>query len=212
MYTLTAGGHYGGDGFWNYLTARSLVTEGDLTIGDQAFGMREMQRQYDAVSTSGRTYSKYGLGLPFVEMPFFAVGHLLSKILTSVPPDYLTMFTVSMTNVLICALWSLGFFRLTLRFGFPRPTALLLTSIFSLGSMVFPYAGYGFSEPLVGIALLGLIVAYKLFGGDPVIINGYAMGASLVALLSNFYLPSSWSISIGFIFTFKPDGKYISSD
>lgn len=35
---------------------------------------------------------------------------------------------------------------------------------------------------VVGIALLGLVIVYKIFGGNPVIVNGYAMGASLVAL------------------------------
>ena len=73
VYLLTAGGHYGGDGFWNYLTARSLVLNGDLIISDQDFTMPEIQRQYNAVASSGRTYSKYGLGLPLVEIPFFVI-------------------------------------------------------------------------------------------------------------------------------------------
>ncbi len=37
---------------------------------------------------------------------------------------------------------------------------------------------------VVGIALLGLVIVYKLFDGDPNIVNGYAMGASLVALFA----------------------------
>ena len=37
---------------------------------------------------------------------------------------------------------------------------------------------------VVGLALLGLILVYFIFKGDPVIINGYAMGASLVALFA----------------------------
>jgi K(+)-stimulated pyrophosphate-energized sodium pump len=37
---------------------------------------------------------------------------------------------------------------------------------------------------VVGIALLGLIIVYYIFNGDPVIVNGYAMGASLVALFA----------------------------
>ncbi len=37
---------------------------------------------------------------------------------------------------------------------------------------------------IVGVALLGLCVVYLLFGGKPVIINGYAMGASLMALFA----------------------------
>ncbi|MEA3365856.1 MAG: sodium-translocating pyrophosphatase, partial [Candidatus Hydrogenedentes bacterium] len=35
---------------------------------------------------------------------------------------------------------------------------------------------------VVGIAVLGLIIVYALFNGQPSIVNGYAMGASLVAL------------------------------
>jgi K(+)-stimulated pyrophosphate-energized sodium pump len=37
---------------------------------------------------------------------------------------------------------------------------------------------------VVGIALLGLVIVYKVFAGDPYIVNGYAMGASLVALFA----------------------------
>jgi len=37
---------------------------------------------------------------------------------------------------------------------------------------------------VVGIALLGLVIVYWLFQGDTVIVNGYAMGASLVALFA----------------------------
>ncbi len=37
---------------------------------------------------------------------------------------------------------------------------------------------------VVGIAMLGLVFVYKMFNGDPAIVNGYAMGASLVALFA----------------------------
>ncbi len=37
---------------------------------------------------------------------------------------------------------------------------------------------------VVGIAMIGLVIVYKLFAGDPNIVNGYAMGASLVALFA----------------------------
>jgi K(+)-stimulated pyrophosphate-energized sodium pump len=37
---------------------------------------------------------------------------------------------------------------------------------------------------VVGIALLGLAIVYKVFDGDTEIVNGYAMGASLVALFA----------------------------
>ena len=37
---------------------------------------------------------------------------------------------------------------------------------------------------IVGVALLGLIFVYKIFGGNPLAVNGYAMGASLLALFA----------------------------
>ncbi len=37
---------------------------------------------------------------------------------------------------------------------------------------------------VVGLALLGLTIVYFTFDGDPIIVNGYAMGASLVALFA----------------------------
>jgi len=37
---------------------------------------------------------------------------------------------------------------------------------------------------IVGIALLGLIFVYRTFKGDPLAVNGYAMGASLLALFA----------------------------
>ena len=37
---------------------------------------------------------------------------------------------------------------------------------------------------IVGIALLGLILVYRVFKGDPLAVNGYAMGASLLALFA----------------------------
>jgi len=37
---------------------------------------------------------------------------------------------------------------------------------------------------VVGLALLGLSIFYVIFNGEPIIINGYAMGASLVALFA----------------------------
>ncbi len=52
----------------------------------------------------------------------------------------------------------------------------------ALGVAVSGGAVMGFS--VVGLALLGLVIVYAIFRGDPVIVNGYAMGASLMALFA----------------------------
>ena len=165
LYLLTAGGHYGGDGFWSYLTAESIVLDRDLTIGDRPFLIEEMVNQYDpagdggVAAAHGRRYSKVGLGLALIEVPFYAIGHLLALLFPSVPRDYVTMFFTSMTNVFVCALWCLVFFGFARRFERDRKRRLWITGIFGAGSLLFPYAGYGFSEPLVGLSLLGAVWA-----------------------------------------------------
>jgi hypothetical protein len=189
IYFLTAGGHYGGDGFWSYLTARSLILHGDLVVSDSDFSIPEMQHQYQAVASSNRTVSKYGLGLPLAELPFYAAGHFLSRFIHRPPSDYLTMFTASLTNVFVCALWCLGFFHLAITLGFTRRMIWRLTLFFSLGSMVFPYAGYGFSEPLVGAALLGAVVGCISFVQNKSLRPlGLASACLGIAILTKLYV------------------------
>ncbi|MDP6041733.1 MAG: hypothetical protein QGG64_24515, partial [Candidatus Latescibacteria bacterium] len=192
IYTLTAGGHYGGDGFWNYLTAQSIVRDGDLRITNETFTMSEMQRQYEAVRSSGRQHSKYGLGLPLVEIPFYTMGHTLSKILPKIPADYLTMFTTSMTNVVICALCGLFFFLIIQSFEYAQQTTTWLTAAFSLCTMIFPYAGYGFSEPLVCLGLLittfGLINFKRNPTATMVLLSGLGFSIAILTKLFAFIL------------------------
>ena len=147
IYALTAGGHYGGDGFWNYLTAQSLMRDGDLVISDESFTLPEMQKHYNAVTSSGRQYSKYSPGLPLVEIPFYAIGLLLTHIFPNIPADYLTMFTTSMTNVVISALWVLYSSYLIIQsFNYPPSTVKWLTGAFALGTMVLPILGIWISR------------------------------------------------------------------
>ena len=183
IYALTAGGHYGGDGFWHYLTAQSLVRDGDLVISDESFTLPEMQKHRDAITSSGRQYSKYGPGMPLAEIPFYAVGLLLTHIFPNIPAEYLTMFTTSMTNVVISALWVLFFFLILQSFNYTPTTTKWLTGAFALGTMVFPYSGYGFSEPLVGLGLL--IATHSLIKRNPSpILAGIGLS---IAILTKFY-------------------------
>ncbi len=183
IYALTAGGHYGGDGFWNYLTAQSLMRDGDLVISDESFTLPEMQKHLNAVTSSGRQYSKYGPGMPLAEIPFYAIGLLLTGIFPNIPADYLTMFTTSMTNVVISALWVLFFYFIIQSFNYPPSTTKWLTGAFALGTMVFPYSGYGYPEPLVGLGLL--IATHSLIKRSPSpILAGIGFA---IAILTKFY-------------------------
>ena len=183
IYALTAGGHYGGDGFWNYLTAQSLMRDGDLVISDESFTLPEMQKhvQCDYLIWTP-VLQILGPGMPLVEIPFYAVGLLLTHIFPNIPADYLTMFTTSMTNVVISALWVLFFYLIIQSFNYPPTTVKWLTGAFALGTMV-AYSGYGYPEPLVGLGLL--IATHSLIKRNPSpILAGIGLS---IAILTKFY-------------------------
>ena len=195
IYLLTAGGHYGGDGFWSYLTAESLVLDHDLRVGDRPFLVREMVNQYTEIPGAGITqkmgwdYSKYGLGLALVELPFYVVGRLVSSCLSSIPGDYLTMFMVSMTNTVISSLWCALYFIFLRDLGFGKATSLVLTVSLGLCSPVFPYASYGFSEPLVGLCLLASAHSCRRYQLEGKPGWGLLAGAAIgMACLTKYYV------------------------
>ena len=194
IFVLTAGGHYGGDGFWSYLTAESLILDGDVRLGDRPFLVREMANQFTEVAGAGITqkmgwdYSKYGLGLALIEIPFYVAGRLVSSFLSGVPADYITMFAVSLTNTVISALWCALFFLHLRDIGYGKTASAALTASLGLGSPVLPYASYGFSEPLVGLCLLTSIHSSRQYQlrGKPgwVLFAGASIG---LAFLAKYY-------------------------
>ncbi len=121
--------------------------------------------------------------MSLAEIPFYAVGLLLTNIFPNIPADYLTMFTTSMTNVVISALWVLFFYFIIQSFNYPPSTTKWLTGAFALGTMVFPYSGYGFPEPLLGLGLL--IATHNLIKRHPSpILAGIGLS---IAILTKFY-------------------------
>lgn len=194
LYLLIAGGHYGGDGFWSYLTAESLLLDGDLTLGDRPFLVREMVHQYTPqagggiTAALGKRYSMYGLGLALLEVPFYAAGHLLASLFPGVPKDYLTMFAVSTTNTFVSAAWCALCFAFARTLGYTRRACLWIAALFGLGSFAFPYASYGFSEPLLGLCFLGAAYAlylYRLHGNSSSLV--WAGALTGLAVLTKIY-------------------------
>ena len=71
---------------------------------------------------------------PLAEIPFYTIGLLLTHIFPNIPADYLTMFTTSMTNVVISALWVLYSSYLIIQsFNYPPTTTKWLTGAFCTG-------------------------------------------------------------------------------
>jgi len=160
VYFLAAGGHYGGDALNNYLTTESMILEGDLSIYDKDFSVEEIEmgKAEGVLGKDGNRYSPFGIGMPILQIPFYTIGLLISKIFKSLPAGYVTFFCVSFTNTLLSALNSVLLFLLMLNIGFRRREALGLSIIYSFSTVAIIYSRTGFLEPAISTFMLITII------------------------------------------------------
>jgi len=148
-------GHYGGDGLENYLVAQSIVKDGDLSIHDTEFGVKEMHYQKRGnIGSGGKIYSGHGLGMPILLVPLYFVGMVMSFFVRGVHPEYVTQLFVSFANPIICAGLSSVFFLLLSELKYSMKISFVTTVIFSFCTMNFVYSRSGFSEPAVTLCFL----------------------------------------------------------
>ncbi|MFH1868842.1 MAG: glycosyltransferase family 39 protein [Candidatus Omnitrophota bacterium] len=159
---LFSNGHYGGDGLETYLTAESIVLDGDLFIHDRPFEVEQMRyRKRGFVLDEGKFYTRQGLGVVLLLVPFYLLGHTISGFFSSIPRGYITQFFVSLSNPFILALLGVFLFKLLRAFGFKPKTSLYAVIIYSFCTMNIIYARSGFAEPAVALCLT-LAVLYLL--------------------------------------------------
>ena len=114
--------------------------------------------------TPGPQYSKYGLGMSVLAIPFYLFGKLLSFLL-GIEASLATQFTVSMINAILTALSCLMVFRIaTERFEFTLRIGLFLALGFGLSTIAWYYSEDFMSEPAATFFLLSAV--YWVTGKD----------------------------------------------
>jgi hypothetical protein len=158
IYALTGQGSIqSADGKIMFLLTQSLVE-------DQSVSFSEVVTPND---DSGPKYSKYGLGMSILAIPFYLFGKLLSTLL-GINVSLATQFTVSMINAILTALsGAMVFLFATERFKFSPRTALVLALGFGLSTIAWYYSEDFMSEPAATFFLLS--AAYWLTGNDPIV-------------------------------------------
>lgn len=132
-----------------YLT-QSIVERGELSFTEQVF----------ADSSSAKQFSKYGIGMSLLAIPFYLLGKILSAI-TGIAPYYSTQFCVGAANALITSLTVLYLYRFSRdRFDWSHPAALAVSLGFGLSTMGWAYAEDFMSEPATSLLILS--AAYYL--------------------------------------------------
>jgi hypothetical protein len=147
IYVFSAKGYVAvPDTGYSIQTAEAVLARGQLDI---PYG-----EGVTLTAPDGRSYSKYGIGLPIYFIPFVAVGNALSK-MTGLPAEEMIGFLISFANIpfALLALFSLA--RLLRLFGVTKIYAGVLLVVLGLGTLTWPYAVLDFSEAMqMGLLML----------------------------------------------------------
>ncbi|MBI4708368.1 MAG: glycosyltransferase family 39 protein [Candidatus Omnitrophica bacterium] len=157
FYAIFCIGHFGGDGYGDYLTAESIVLDGNLSLYDRPGDVDQINygEHVTVLGRDGKLYSsRGGLGVPIILSLFYLAGHLLSLFLKSMPHDFITNFVVSFANPLITAFCCLLIFVISSNLKFKENISLFLTFIFGLSTMAIAYIRTGFPDSTLMLFML----------------------------------------------------------
>jgi len=132
------------DGASMLATAKSIVNDRDLTVppGDGV-----------EVGRDGKTYSKYGLGLPLVAAVPLAAAKPIAAVVGK-DREIASFVAASLMPLVVAGIVVLAYL-LGRRLGGSSGTALAVALGIAFGTFLMPYSKDFYSEPLVCLALLG---------------------------------------------------------
>jgi len=207
FYLLTSTGRVRTPDEYNILyTTESLVLRGSTAI-PQAVQLHNFYGRYDL---HGQPRAAYPPGQALFTAPWYAMGQYLLARLPGVPvedTDLVVAFSSCLSSATFSALTVTFFFLLLAGIGIPSGASLFATIMVGLGTPIFAYSGWLFSEPLSAAIFVGL--ALLLFGRGREAISWRA--ASIVGLilgLATFVRPTNvFAIPIFAMAVLVRDGK-----
>jgi hypothetical protein len=167
FYYFTNGGEYlSGDQFHLRNVAANIVDNGRLGFEIEGSLPDEMTGDFFK-GESGLYYTKWGLGQSLVEVPFYFLHRLFwqRSVSTEKEQDRSGAFKVSETAfvflapALISAIGCALVFGLGLLMGFTVKNSILLSLLYGLSTIVWPYSKFLFSETTLNVAILGGVYA-----------------------------------------------------
>jgi len=156
LYVLSMGGHgYGGVGTTTYDVTRSILLHRSFAISQVPWGK---------FGSNGRFYAQYGIGHSLYNIPFYSLGHVLTKQFPALSPQYdrITMFSTLLGQPFISALTCSLLFLFCRRLGYSSKISTQCALLYGAGTQVWMYAQLDFSEPILTFFLLG--TAYWIYG------------------------------------------------
>jgi hypothetical protein len=178
VYLFSAKGYIdGSDTLYSLGTAQALIDHGRLDIPYAA--------DYTLMSHDGKSYSKYGFGLPMYFVPIVAASDALSR-LTHLPPADLAGFFISFADIPFAMLTLVMFAELLKLFKVSEVYVWLLPLALGLGTLMWAYtASDGNEEMQMGLLMLAL---YGVARGAPKAVVFGGIGFAWLFLVKQVYI------------------------
>jgi hypothetical protein len=166
FYLLTSTGRVRTPDEYNSLyTTESLVLHGSTAV-PQAVRLNNFYGRWDV---HGVPRAAYPPGHALAAAPWFALGQYVLARLPGVPTsppdkdatDLVVAFSACLSSATFAALAVTLFFLLLMGIGIPLNAGLMATAMVGLGTPIFSYSAWFFSEPLSAAIFLG--VAWLIF-------------------------------------------------
>jgi len=191
FYLTNAGDSKWGDETYMILVARKMVTDGQLGFPKNEITSIAFWDHFAAKGPDGLYYMKWGLGQSLSEVPFLFLHRLMlgmsgpEKSQKDQTWFYLTEFAFLMLcPSVISALGCVLFYLLALRLGFSHRVSILLTLIYGLATMVWPYSKSFMSETTLNTTILGGVYGALRYVQDRrkrwIAVSGVCMGFAML--------------------------------
>jgi hypothetical protein len=151
VYLFTAGASLTTtDAVVTFDVTRNIVEHGSVAMSDNLLGM-EAHRGRD-----GRYYAPFGLGQSLYNVPFYLAARALVTV-TGIrlgKPDTVPKAIVALGTTVVVAGIVVELFRLSITLTGSLSASLGAALAMAFGSVLWPYARFGFNQPLAALALL----------------------------------------------------------
>ena len=185
IYAFFSIGHFGGDGYQDYLTAESIVLDGNISIYDRPGDPDELDYIKDTgvSGIGGKTYSsRNAIGMPVLLAPFYFMGDLIARFAAGAPHDYVTMLAVSFFNPVASAIACLLVFAIARRMSFAPGISAALSFIYGLSTMAPVYSRTGFAAPAATMFLLLAVYMFFKYRDSFKMVNIFLSGFFLACM------------------------------
>lgn len=190
FYLLTSTGRVRTPDEYNtFYTTESLALRGSTAV-PQAVELHNFYGRYDL---RGQPRAAYPPGQALICAPWYALGQYVLARLPGVPADdtdLVVAFSSCLSSSTFSALSVMFFFLLLARIGIPLRASLLAAAMVGLGTPIFAYSGWLFSEPLSSAIFTGVALLLFGYGQDPIPLSRAAI-AGLVLGLATIVRPTN---------------------